>query len=41
MEPKTVRGVGTVWYRVEDYSRILEIMSDARTNSRQLSNNGS
>ncbi len=29
MGPKTVRATGMVWYREEDYSRVLEIMSDA------------
>jgi hypothetical protein len=29
MGSKTVRGAGMVWYRSGDYSRILEIMSDA------------
>ena len=29
MGTKTVRATGMVWYRAEDYSRVLEIMSDA------------
>lgn len=29
MQPLTVRAVGMVWYRREDYPRILQIMADA------------